>query len=94
MSQLDAELNALRLRLAALEEQKQMEMQIASEKRAFPLENLEKYVESISRPPVIGGSKFDSQRNNECRRLRAFLEPILHALKDINVRLENLEKRD
>ena len=93
MSQIDAELNALRLRLAALEEQKQMEMQIASKKRAFPLENLEKYVEDISRPPRQFGTKFDGQRHAECLRLLAFLEPILHALKDIHVRLENLEKR-
>lgn len=41
MSQLDSELNILRIRLATLEEQKRIESETASQKKAFPLKTLE-----------------------------------------------------
>ena len=45
MSQLDSELNMMRLRLAALEEQKRIETEIESDKKAFPLKTLEAIVD-------------------------------------------------
>ena len=94
MSQLDSELNSLRLRLAALEEQKRFEMAVESEKKAFPLKTLEE---------IIDEKKKTIQRNSYSKNIPlerfydqekvAFLEPILNMLKDIQERLENLEKK-
>ena len=93
MSQLDSELNSLRLRLAALEEQKRIEAETASEKKAFPLKVLE---------GIIDEKKKQLERNSYSRSVPlarfydqekvTFLEPILDALKNIQQRLEALEK--
>ena len=45
MSAIDSELETLRLRLAALEEQKRVEAEALAEKKAFPLKTLESIVD-------------------------------------------------
>jgi len=90
MSQLDSELNSLRLRLAALEEQKRIE----AEKKAFPMKTLEgiidekrRQIERNSYSKSIPLARFYDQEK------LAFLEPILNALKDIQERLDLLEDK-
>jgi hypothetical protein len=94
MSQLDSELNALRIRLATLEEKKRIDSEIASEKKAFPLKTLEciidekrKQIERNSYSKSIPLARFYDQEKV------AFLQPILDALKNINERLDALEKK-
>ena len=96
MSQLDSDLNLLRLRLAALEEQKRIETANVSEKKAFPLKTLEDTIDNFRQSANRGCGKIgSSQRENylNSRRELSFLEPILIALRDIQGRLEILEKR-
>ena len=93
MSQLDSELIALRIRLAGLEEQKKRATEIALEKKSFPLKTLE---------GVLNEKKQQIERNSYSKSLPlarfydqekvGYLEPILNALKNINERLEALEK--
>ena len=93
MSQFDSELNALRIRIATLEEQKRIESETASEKKAFPLKTLEVIIDSHKGVRVGGSNKFQNERWRNSQDKLAFLEPILNALKDIEGRLEILEKR-
>lgn len=95
MSHLDSELSALRMKLATLEEQKRIEAAMASEKKAFPLKTLEVIIEE---------KRKQIERNNYSKSLPlaqfydrekvAFLEPIFHMLKNIQQRLEDLEKKE
>jgi hypothetical protein len=94
MSQLDSELNALRIKLATLEEQKRIESETASEKKAFPLKALEGIIDekrkkiernSYSRCPPL--ARFYDQEKVE------YLEPIFNMLKSIQERLDALEKK-
>ena len=95
MSQLDSEVNALRMRLASLEEQKKRDIEIALEKKSFPLKTLE---------DVLNEKKQKIERNSYSKSLPlarfydqekvGYLEPILNALKNINERLEALEKKE
>lgn len=96
MSQLDSELNMLRIRLSALEEQKRIEAETVAEKNAFPLKTLEDTIDTFRQSAnrgcgKIGSSQRESYLNS--RRELSFLEPILIALRDIQGRLEILEKR-
>lgn len=94
MSQLDSDLNLLRLRLAALEEQKRIETANVSEKKAFPLKTLEK---------ILDEKRKQIERNSYSKSLPlarfydqekiAFLEPIFNMLQNIQDRLEVLEKK-
>ena len=94
MSQLDSDLNLLRLRLAALEEQKRIETANVSEKKAFPLKTLEK---------ILDEKRKQIEHNSYSKSLRlvriydqekvAFLEPIINMLQNIQDRLEVLEKK-
>jgi len=96
MSQLDSELNTLRIRLAALEEQKRIEVETASEKKEFPLKTLEDTIINCRQSANRGCGKIGSSQRQSylnSRRELSFLEPILIALKDIQGRLEILEKR-
>jgi|LauGreSBDMM110SN_4_FD.fasta_scaffold369998_1 hypothetical protein len=95
MSQLDSELNTLRIRLATLEEQKRIESETASEKKAFPLKTLEgiidekrKQIERNSYSKSLPLARFYDQEKV------SFLEPIFNMLKNIQERLESLEKRE
>jgi hypothetical protein len=95
MSQLDSELNTLRIRVATLEEQKRIESETASEKKAFPLKTLQgiidekrKQIERNSYSKSIPLAKFYDQDK------LAFLEPIFNMLKNIQERLDALEKKE
>ena len=94
MSQLDSELNALRIRLATLEEQKRIESEIASEKKAFPLKTLEDIIDSHRSVRSGGFNKFQQERWNYAQGKLAFLEPIFIMLKNIQERLDALEKKE
>ncbi len=95
MSLLDSELTSLRLRLATLEEQKRIETEHASEKEAFPLKALE---------GIIDNKKKQIERNNYSKSVPlaafydrekvAYLDPIFNMLKNIQERLEILEKKE
>ncbi len=89
MSQLDSELQLLRVRLAALEEQKRTEV----EKKAFPLKTLESVVDKYKTISHGGSNKFQNERYYKSKETLAFLEPILDILKNIQERLEILEKK-
>ena len=93
MSHLDSELNSLRLRIATVEEQKRVETKIASEKKAFPLKALEEIVHNI-KSVHSGASTFQTQRFNYAREKLEYLQPILDTLKNIQERLEALEKKE
>lgn len=92
MSHLDSEINSMRLRLAALEEQQQFEAEIALEKKAFPLQTLEgiihekkKQIERNSYSKSVPLARFYDEEKV------AFLEPILNMLKSIQERLDILD---
>ena len=94
MSQLDSELNALRIRLAILEEQKRIESESASEKKAFPLKTLEEQIEIHKSVSHGNSNKFQNERYRKSRDKLSFLQPILDALKNINERLDALEQKE
>jgi hypothetical protein len=94
MSTIDSELETLRLRLASLEEQKRIEAETAAEKKAFPLKTLEgildekkKQIERNRYSKSIPLARFYDQEKV------AYLEPIFNMLKNIQERLEVLEKK-
>jgi hypothetical protein len=94
MSKLDSEINTLRLRLATLEEQKRIDSETASDKKAYPLKTLEgiidekrKQIERNSYSKSVPLARFYDQEKV------AFLEPIFNILKDIQERLDVLEKK-
>jgi len=93
MSLLDSELNTLRIRLATLEEQKRIESEIALKSKEFPMKELEEIIEKHMSVHHGGYSKFQNERYRNSREKLSFLEPILNVLKNINERLEVLEKR-
>ena len=92
MSHLDSELITLRRRLAALEEQKRIEEETASEKKKFPLKTLEVLIDNYE-SLVPGKDQHQAEKWRKSREKLRFLKPILDALKDIQERLEILEKR-
>jgi len=95
MSQLDSEIKAIRARLNALEEQKQVEEKLALEKKNFPLKTLE---------DIINEKRIQVEHNRYSKSLPlarfydlekiGYLEPILDALKNIQERLNALEKKE
>ena len=95
MSHLDSELNSLRLRLVALEEQKQIETEIASEKKAFPLKTLDDFVDK--KKDQVQNNRYSKSiplaRFYDQEKLE-YLQPILDMLKNIQGRLEALEKKE
>jgi len=92
MSQLDSELNLLRARLASLEEHKRIQSETVAEKKAFPLKTLEGIVDIHRNVRQGGSNKFQNERYIHSREKLSFLEPILDVLKNIQERLEVLEK--
>lgn len=94
MSAIDSELESLRLRLASLEEQKRIEAETAAEKKAFPLKTLE---------GILDEKRKQIERNRYSKSIPlarfydlekvAYLEPIFNMLKNIQERLEVLEKK-
>ena len=92
MSQFDSEINSLRLRLAALEEQKRNETEREAEKKEFPLKTFEDVVLSLKYVRRGGSNKFQNERYLHARGKLEYLEPIFNVLKNIQERLEVLEK--
>jgi hypothetical protein len=95
MSHLDSELNSLRLRLATLEEQKRVQTEIASEKKAFPLKALEEFIDT--KKGQVQNNRYSKSiplaRFYDQEKLN-YLQPILDTLKNIQERLEVLEKKE
>lgn len=94
MSLIDSEIRLLHLRLAALEQQKQIEEKIKSDKKVYPIKTLEEIIDAKKimiersiRYKINPQARFDNQQKIE------FLQPILDALKDINERLQVLEEK-
>jgi hypothetical protein len=92
MSQLDSEIMMLRKRLADLEEQKQMEVKKASEKKELPLKTLEVLINNYE-SLVPGKNQIQEEKWRKSREKLIFLKPILDVLKEFQERLEILEKR-
>jgi hypothetical protein len=95
MSHLDSELNSLRLRLVALEEQKRIETEIAAEKKTFPLKTLDDFVDK--KKDQVQNNRYSKSiplaRFYDQEKLE-YLQPILDMLKNIQGRLEALEKKE
>ena len=94
MSHLDSEINTLRIRLATLEEKKRIDLETLSEKTKFPCKTLEgiidekrKQIERNSYSKSLPLARFYDQEKV------AFLEPIFNMLKNIQERLDALEKK-
>jgi hypothetical protein len=96
MSSIDSEVERLRLRLAALEQQKRNEDAIAAEKKAFPLKTLEGILDEkrkqVEFNRIRTGKGFYAAMRIDQEKL-AYLEPIFNMLKNIQERLEVLEKK-
>lgn len=92
MSHLDSELIMLRRRLAALEEQKRIEVEKESKERALPLKTLETLINEYE-VMIPGKDRVQQERWSESRKKLRFLKPILDVLKNIQQRLEILEQR-
>ena len=95
MSHLDSELNSLRLRLVTLEEQKRVQTEIASEKKAFPLKALDNFVDK--KKDQVENNRYSKSiplaRFYDEEKLE-YLQPILDMLKNIQGRLEALENKE
>ena len=95
MSQLDSEISIMRARLNALEEQKQLEEKLAVEKKTFPLKTLEDII--IDKRMQIQNNRYSKNvplaRFYDVEKI-GYLEPILDALKNIQERLNALEKKE
>ena len=92
MSQLDSEIIMLRKRLAALEEQKQIEVKKASEKKELPLKTLESLIDYY-KSLIPGKDQYQTEKWRKSQEKLKFLTPILDVLKEFQERLEILENR-
>lgn len=92
MSQLDSEIIMLRRRLAALEEQKQFEVNKASEKKELPLKTLEVLIDYYG-GLIPGKDQYQTEKWRKSQEKLKFLKPILDVLKEFQERLEILENR-
>ena len=94
MSQIENEINMLRNKLIGLEEQKRIETEKEKEKRDNPL-NVLKNIINEKRKQINNNSYSKSiplARFYDQEKL-AMMEPIFNMLKDIQDRLEFLEKK-
>jgi hypothetical protein len=87
MSNIDTELSLLKIRLAALEEQKRIEAEKEAEKKANPMKVLGEILDKKKKKIERDSAAFDDQEKV------AMLEPILNALQDIQKRLTTLENK-
>ena len=92
MSQLDSEIMMLRKRLADLEEQKQIEVKKASDKKELPLKTLEVLIDNYE-SLIPGKNQIQEEKWRKSREKLIFLKPILDVLKEFQERLEILEMR-
>jgi hypothetical protein len=98
MSQLDSELTLLKQRLAALEEQKRIELEKEAEKKTNPLKVLEEILNEKKKEIAnnIAGNRYKSNPLGKCydQEKVSMLEPIFNMLQDIQKRLDALEKKE
>jgi len=87
MSNIDTELSLLKIRLAALEEQKRIEAEKEAEKKANPMKVLGEILDKKKKKIERDSAGFYDQE------MVAMLEPILNALQDIQKRLTALENK-
>ena len=92
MSQLDSEIMMILKRLADLEEQKQIEVKKASDKKELPLKTLEVLIDNYE-SLIPGKNQIQEEKWRKSREKLIFLKPILDVLKEFQERLEILEMR-
>jgi hypothetical protein len=93
MAHIDEDIAAMRLKLAALEEQKRREAELEAEKKANPLKTLETNLNE-TRKSIEYHSRHKRWTEAIYARQRvADLESILEILKQIQTRLDVLEGR-
>jgi hypothetical protein len=92
MSQIDNELNLLKQRLAALEEQKRIEAEKEAEKKANPIKVLGEILDE-KKKQIENNRKVPLARFYDQEKV-AMLEPIFNMLVDIQKRLDALEKKE
>ena len=94
MSQLDTELTLLKQKLAALEEQKRIELEKEAEKKTNPLKVLEEILNEKKKE--IANNRYKSNPLGKCydQEKVSMLEPIFNMLQDIQKRLDALEKKE
>ena len=93
MSSIDAELTLLRQRLTSLEEQKKVDTEKELEKKSFPLKTLESIIDTKKK-------QIENNRYSKSLPLARFydqekvemLEPIFNMLKNIQERLDIIER--
>jgi hypothetical protein len=95
MSQFDSELTLLKQKLAALEEQKRIELEKEAEKKTNPLKVLEEFIDEKKK--LIANNRYS--RSVPLAQLYdkekvSMLEPIFNMLQDIQKRLDALEKKE
>jgi len=93
MSQLDEELKTLRVRLAALEEQKRIEAETAAEQRANPLKTLETFLTQTRANIERYEEKKQWNERLAAANTVSYLGPIVEMLKRIEDRLDALETK-
>jgi len=106
MSQLDTELTLLKQKIAALEEQKRIELEKEAEKKENPLKVLEEILNEKKKLPIISQGGQPSGRSPSGLSTEKYiwlcdqndkvkyLEPIFNMLQDIQKRLDALEKKE
>jgi hypothetical protein len=93
MPHLDEDIASMRLKLAALEDQKRREAEVEAETKANPLKTLENVITQLRGAIERNSySKSFPLAGYYDRRAVAHLEPILEALKQIHTRLDVLER--
>jgi hypothetical protein len=92
MAHLDEELKTLRLKLAALEEQKRVEADAEAEKKANPMKTLETNLNETKRSIEYHSKHKRWYEALHARQRAADLQSILEMLKQIQTRLDVLER--
>ena len=93
MSRIDEEITNLRLRIAALEEQKRVEMENAADKKANPLKSLETIATDTKKSVEYYQKNKQWHDRIHASRAVEYLEEIIEALKQIQNRLDVLEQK-
>ena len=93
MSRTDEDIASMRLKLAALEEQKRREAELDAEKKANPLKTIETNLTQTRQSIEYHSRHKRWTEANYARQRVSDLESILEALKQIQTRLDVLEGR-
>jgi hypothetical protein len=92
MPHLDEDIASMRLKLAALEDQKRREAEVEAETKANPLKRIETNLTQTKKSIEYHEHRKQwHERIHACQRV-SDLEPILEALKQIHTRLDVLER--